>query len=187
MFEACALWIVKLIQGEMPALPDKVEFSMKISWYDVIAGDNGSRLGEMGGKEPSSEECRRRDWLPDWLCPWYCQVQIMMNMMMVTKFCYGSFLKVSYLKVSFSIMTKIQRDCGSDFPWDLDVGDMFKVLLSFCIHHQDGNLLKVVWISSKNLSSSVRSGTITRMKTSSPTETRALHQSSQVNLRSQLT
>ena len=63
---------------------------------------------------------------------------------MVTKFCYGSFLKVSYLKVSFSIMTKIQRDCGSDFPWDLDVGDMFKVLLSFCIHHQDGNLLKVV-------------------------------------------
>ena len=58
-------------------------------------------------------------------------MQIMMNMMMVTKFCYGSFLKVSYLKVSFSIMTKIQRDCGSDFPWDLDVGDMFKVLFLY--------------------------------------------------------
>ena len=26
MFEACALWIVKLIQGEMSALPDKVGF-----------------------------------------------------------------------------------------------------------------------------------------------------------------
>ena len=163
---------------------------MRIWRYDDITGDNGSRLGEMGGKEPSSEECRRRDRFPDWLCPWYCQVQIKMRMyiMMVNcKLSQVARLKVSYLKVPSSIMTQIKRDCGSDFPWDLDVGDMFKVLLSFCIHHQDGNLLKVVWISSKILSSSARSGTITRMKTSSPTETRALHQSSQVNLRSQLT
>ena len=35
MFEACALWIVKLIQGEMPALPDKVGFSIKICCYDA--------------------------------------------------------------------------------------------------------------------------------------------------------
>ena len=65
-----------------------------------------------------------------------------------------SFLKVSY-NVPFSIMTQIKRDCGSDFPWDLDVGDMFKVLLlspwpdQSCInflcqewhHHKDEDIL----------------------------------------------
>ena len=28
MFEVCALWIVKQIQGEMPALPDKVRYHL---------------------------------------------------------------------------------------------------------------------------------------------------------------
>ena len=28
MFEVCALWIVKLIQGEMSALPDKVRYHL---------------------------------------------------------------------------------------------------------------------------------------------------------------
>ena len=30
MFEVCALWIVKLIQGEMSALPDKVRYHLNM-------------------------------------------------------------------------------------------------------------------------------------------------------------
>ena len=41
MFEVCALWIVKLIQGEMSALPDKV-------WYHfTIRCQDGSRVPQL--------------------------------------------------------------------------------------------------------------------------------------------
>ena len=98
-----------------------------------------------------------------------------------------SFLKVSY-NVPFSIMTQIKRDCGSDFPWDLDVGDMFKVLLLSPSPGWKPVLIfsecprKVCPLLKSAFAIFVRSGTITRMMTSSPTETRALHQSSQVHL-----
>ena len=41
MFEVCALWIVKLIQGEMSALPDKV-------WYHLnMRCQDGSRVPQL--------------------------------------------------------------------------------------------------------------------------------------------
>ena len=78
--------------------------------------------------------------------------------------------ETSFLKASLISCAILKRDCGSDFPWNLDVGDMFKVLL---LH--PSTLYKIL---KKNFFA--RSGTITRTKTSSPTGTRALHPSSQV-------
>ena len=41
MFEVCALWIVKQIQGEMPALPDKV-------WYHLTKRcQDGSQVSQL--------------------------------------------------------------------------------------------------------------------------------------------
>ena len=41
MFEVCALWIVKLIQGEMSALPDKVRYHLTMRCQD------GSRVPQL--------------------------------------------------------------------------------------------------------------------------------------------
>ena len=60
------------------------------------------------------------------------------------------------------------RDCGSDFPWDLDVSAMFKVGI-FSITITVDITLAIT-----------RSGTITEKRISSHTETRALLQSLQV-------
>ena len=34
-----------------------VQLEVLVWQYDVIAGNNGGRLGKVGGKEPGSEEC----------------------------------------------------------------------------------------------------------------------------------
>ena len=70
------------------------------------------------------------------------------------------------------------RDCGSDFPWDLDVGDMFKVGTRLNIFHY--HITVDITITVDFTLTLPRSGTITRTRTSSPTETRALLPSSQV-------
>jgi len=87
MFEACALWIVKMIQGEMPALPDKE--TMEADWAKWVARNRAL-------KNADEEIDFQTDYVLD-----------------------------------------IARDCGADFPWNLDVGDMFKEWH----HHKDEDIL----------------------------------------------
>jgi len=87
MFEVCALWIVKLIQGEMSALPDKE--TMEADWAKWVARNKAL-------KNADEEIDFQTDYVLD-----------------------------------------IAKDCGSDFPWDLDVGDMFKEWH----HHKDEDIL----------------------------------------------
>jgi len=86
MFEVCAMWIVKLIEGEMN-LPDKA--TMEADWKKWVARN-------MALKNADEE-----------------------------------------IDFQTEYVQEMARDCGSDFPWDLDVSDMFKVWH----HHKDEDIL----------------------------------------------
>ena len=74
MFDVCALWIVKFIEGELP-LPDKA--SMEANWQQWVH------------RNQSLKDCHELiDFQTDYV-------------------------------------QELARDCGADYPYDLDVADIF--------------------------------------------------------------
>ena len=164
MFEVCALWIVKLIQGEMTALPDKVRYHLiaiclMSAWF-YFSGKYGSGLGQVGCEERDPAERLRGYRLPDRLRSRHCQVgqdtficSIVIQILVK---------KITWIKSGIADLT---------FPgtWTSAQCSRLEKLRIFSITITVDITLAIT-----------RSGTITEKRISSHTETRASLQSLQV-------